>query len=80
MRISYNVKHSYAIYLKSGSKFLTSIAKLVLEGKACICSKIKENLLLYCRKFLAFAVAVIIGHIFITRSVSQRNTACNRKH
>ena len=54
MRIVYNVKHRYAIRLKFGEKLLTSRTKLVLEAKASICSTIKENLLLYCRKFWHF--------------------------
>ena len=60
VRVIYNVKHPYAIRFKFGDKFLASLTKLVLEVKASICSAIKENLFLYCRKFLAFAVAVII--------------------
>ena len=48
MRIIYNVRHRYAIRLKFGDKFLTFLNKLVLEGKANICSAIKENQLLYC--------------------------------
>ena len=55
MRVFYNVKHCYAIRLKFGDKFLTFLTKLVLEATASICSTIKENLLLYCRKFSAFA-------------------------
>ena len=74
MKIIYNVKHRYAIRMKFEDKILTFLTKLVLEAKASICSKIKENLLLNCRKFSAFVVVVI------TRSVSQRNTACNRNH
>ena len=31
MRVIYNTKHRYAIRLKIGDKFLTSLAKLVLE-------------------------------------------------
>ena len=58
MRIIYNVKHRYAIRLKFGGNFLTSPTKLELEAKASIA--IEENLLLYCRKFLAFVVVVII--------------------
>ena len=48
MRIIYNVRHRYAIRLKFGDKFLTFLNKLVLEGKANICSAIKENQLLCC--------------------------------
>ena len=51
MRIIYNVKHRYVIRLKFADKFLTFLTKLVLQAKARICSTIKENLLLYCRKF-----------------------------
>ena len=51
MRVMYNVKHRHAIRLKFRAKFLTSLIKLVLEAEASICSTIKENLLLYCRKF-----------------------------
>ena len=41
-------------------KFLISPTKLAMKTKASICSKIKENLVLYCRKFSAFFVVVII--------------------
>ena len=60
MRAMYFIKHRYAIRLKFEDKFLTSLTKLVLEVKASICSTIKENLLLYCPKFSAFVVIVII--------------------
>ena len=60
IRIIYNVRRGYAIRLKSGEKLLTFLTKQMLEGKASICSTIKENLLLYCRKFSALAVIVII--------------------
>ena len=60
MRIIYNARHRYALRLKCGDKFLTFLTKLVLQGKAGIGSTIKENLLLYCRKFSAFVVIVII--------------------
>ena len=73
MIIIYNVKYRYAIRLTFGDKFLTSLTKLVLEAKASICSTIGECLLLYCHKFSAFVVVVLILHIFITGSLSQRN-------
>ena len=39
LRIIYNVKHRYAIRLKSGKKFLTSLTKLVLKAKVSDCFK-----------------------------------------
>ena len=44
MRSIYNIKHRYAIRIKFGDKFLSSLTKLVLEAKASNCSTIKENL------------------------------------
>ena len=78
IRVIYNVRHGYAIHLKLGDKFLTFLTKQVIAGKTSICSTIKENLLLYCRKFSALVVVAIIYNIFIARSVSQKITACNR--
>ena len=60
MRVRCYVKHRYAIRLKFEDKLLTFLTKLLLEVEASICSTIKENLVLYCRKFSAFAVVVII--------------------
>ena len=60
MGIMCNVKHHYTIRLKFRDKILTFLTKLVLEAKTSICSTIKENLLLYCRKFSAFVAVVII--------------------
>ena len=60
MSTVYIVKYRYTIRLKFRDKFLTSLIKLVLQAKASICSTIKKNLLLYCRKFSAFVVDVII--------------------
>ena len=69
-----NIKHRDVIYLKFGDRFFTSLTMLELESKGNISSTIKENLLLYCRKSPAIVFAVIIYHILISRSVSQRNT------
>ena len=60
VRIIHNVKDRYGICLKFGDKLLTPQTKLVLEAKPSICSTIKVNSLLYCRKFSAFVVVVII--------------------
>ena len=60
IRIIYNVKHLHVIRLKFGDRCLTFLSKLVLEGKASISSTVQENLVLYCRRFLAFAVAVTV--------------------
>ena len=60
MRIFYNVKLRNAMHLKFVGTFLTSLTKLVFEVKAYTCSKIKEHLLLYCRKFLTFIIVLII--------------------
>ena len=54
--IIYNVKHRYEF----GDKLLASLTKLVLKVRARICSKIKQNLLLHCRKFLTFVITAII--------------------
>ena len=80
MKFFFNGKYRYIICLKFGDKFLTSLTKLRLEAKATIFSTMKENRLLYCRKLMAFVIAVIIQHILIKRSVSQRKAACNRNH
>ena len=59
MRITYNLKYRYVIRVEFGDNFLTSLSKLVLGGKASICSVIKENLLLYCTSSV-FVIAVTI--------------------
>ena len=60
MSTVYIVKYRYTIRMKFRDKFLTPLIKLVLQAKANICSTIKKILLLYCRKFSAFVVVVII--------------------
>ena len=67
MRILNNVKHSHAICFKFSDSFFASLTMLGLEAKVSICSAIKENLILYCRKVFYFAVAVMNKHILITR-------------
>ena len=51
-------KFHCAISLKFGDIFFTSLTTLGLQGEAC--SSIREYLPLYCRKFLAFGIVVII--------------------
>ena len=60
MRVMYNAKHRYGIRLKFGDKSLTSLTKSVLKAKASTYFTIKENLLLYYRKFPTFVVVAII--------------------
>ena len=55
-----NTKHLHAICLKFGDIFFTSLAKLLLEANASICSAMKEILPLYLRKFSAFVMILII--------------------
>ena len=59
MRIFNNAKHRPVIDLKFGDWFLTFLIMLGNEAKASICPGNKKNLILYCRKFSAFAVAAI---------------------
>ena len=77
MRIIYNVKHHYAVHLKLGDKFLTSLTKLVFQVKSSICSTIIGNLLLYCLKFSAFIVVVKnLAYFYNKACITIRNTAC----
>ena len=59
MKIFNNVKHRHTICLKLGDIFFTFLAMLGCEAKASTGLAINENLILYCRKFSAFVVAVI---------------------
>ena len=59
MTIIDNVKH-HASCLEFGDRFFTSLTMLELQAKASICSATKGTLPLYCFKFLAFVIAVII--------------------
>lgn len=70
MRITYSAIHRYALRLKLGGKFLTSMTKLVLKVRASISSLIKENLFLYCCELLVLVVIVIFN-----MSVSKKDTA-----
>ena len=53
------VKHEHAICFKYGGRFLTSLTMPWFEEKASICSGIKQNLILYYRKFSEFVASVI---------------------
>ena len=60
MRIFNNLKYCHAICLKFGDRSFTSPTMIGLEAKASIYSRIKENLILICRRFSAVvAVATV---------------------
>ena len=59
MRIFNNLKYRHVTCSKFGDRPFTSLAMLELEAKTSTCFRIKENLILNCRKFLAVNVAVI---------------------
>ena len=54
MRISYNLKHHYAICLETGEKYFTSLTNLVTEAKANIYSQSKK---------MYFYIVVIFRHL-----------------
>ena len=56
-RILNNLKHRQAICLKFGERCFTFLG---LEANASICSVVKENPILYHRKFSTFVVAILI--------------------
>ena len=68
-----HTKYRHATYLKFGDMFFTSPTTLELEAKAIIDFTIKENLILYCRRFSVFVAAIMNLHTLI---ISQRNAAC----
>ena len=63
--------------MKFGDKFESYRVRIQKESQYLIYNK--KNLLLYCRKFSP-VVVIIISLIFMTSSVSRRNTGCNKSH
>ena len=59
-RIFNNVKPLDVIYEKFVDDFFTSLTMLGLKSKGSISSTTKEKLFLFCHKFSAFVVSVII--------------------
>ena len=59
MKIFSNVKHHQEICLKFRETYFTSLTILGCEAKASICAAIKDNQILYCRKFSALVVVGI---------------------
>ena len=60
MTISNNVKYRHAICLKFEDRFFSLLTMLGHQANASICSTIKENLSLHCRRFSVFVIYVII--------------------
>ena len=56
IKVSNNVKHSHAIFFKFGDRLTFEDKRL--ESKASLYSTLKENLILYCCKFLTFVVVI----------------------
>ena len=59
MEILHNAKYRHAVCLKLGDRFFTSLITWQCQANASICSAIKENLILYSRKFSALVLAVV---------------------
>ena len=53
------VKYRHKMCLKFADRFFTSLTMLGLQAKASVCSRIKENLLLYCHTFSVIIIAAI---------------------
>ena len=75
MRIISNEKYNYAIRLKFVGTFVTFSTKIVLQVKASTCSTIKENLLLYCRRFFG-----ICCYCFYNLTYFNNKVCITKKH
>ena len=60
MKTFNKVSHRLVICLKIGDTFFITLTNVLLQMNANICFTIKENLLLYCFKFLLFVIVVKI--------------------
>ena len=58
-------KYRHAICLKFAVLYLNFLIKLVFQAEVNISSAIKENLLLYCRKYSLFIIAS--NKVYLTR-------------
>ena len=71
MRTFHNVEHRHAICLKFGERVFTFLSKLVFVTKTSICYTQSREVKFY----IVVIYAVIIQHILVIRSASQRNAA-----
>ena len=60
MAIFNNVKHLHAICLKFGDRAFTFLTMLRFQDKTSIHSTTKGNLPIYCLRFTAFIIAIIV--------------------